>query len=547
MDANILTGQLFKDLVINGANNLKANYEIVNTLNVFPVPDGDTGTNMCMTIENGAKSIIDKNDDDISLVAKDLSKGMLLGARGNSGVILSQIFGGIYKGLENKKSVTAKELSKAYQEGIKQSYKAVKKPVEGTILTVFREATEYSSKMINDNSSITDFYKYHLLEAKASLARTKTILPELIEADVIDSGGAGYTYIVEGMLKCLSGEKLDSKVSLELSNNNLNDLKVFNADSVLTYGYCTEFILQLQNSKVNINTFKIEEITDYLETIGNSIVAIKDDDIVKVHVHTKDPGLVLLFGRKYGEFISIKIENMNLQNEEVEFAKKNKKHLKTALVVVSSGEGISNEFKKLGADYIVSGGQTMNPSTNDFINAFDSLDAENIIVMPNNGNIIMAANQACDIYEKANCFVVPTKSIAECYSALTMIDKENEDVSSLINELKEASSNVITGLVTFAIRDSLINNLRITKDDYIGICDDEIVADNKSKTLVVLDLLSKISDIKYKEVLTIIYGKDVRDEDIEFLKKEIHNIYPNLEIGILNGKQDIYSFILSIE
>ena len=443
MITKTLNGSTFKSLVVSGAKCLRDNIEEVNNLNVFPVPDGDTGTNMCHTIEGGVASTKGVNSDKLSDICKPMSSGMLLGARGNSGVILSQIFRGICKGLQDKEEATALDLVRAYELGVKQAYGAVVTPVEGTILTVFREATEYTAEHIDFSSTINDFYHFHLQKAAQSLANTINLLPVLKEAGVIDSGGAGYVRIVEGMIKFLEGEEIDlsfiedSKSETSVETAATVDFSAFGPDDELKFGYCTEFILRLQNSKVDIENFDIQKVIDILngdDIKGDSIVALCDDSVVKVHVHTKDPGKVLDHMRKFGEFLTIKIENMALQHNEqigdTELeAERLKEHKKYAVVAVATGDGIKQQFTEFGVDAIIDGGQSMNPSTEDFIKAFKSLDAENIIVFPNNKNIIMAAKQAATLYKGSHVEVIGSTTIPQCYSALTMLDYSSDDLT----------------------------------------------------------------------------------------------------------------------
>lgn len=543
----ILDGQTFKTLVTNGCQSLINDIDRINALNVFPVPDGDTGTNMRMTIEGGVKAILAIDTNSIGEMSKKLSRAMTMSARGNSGVILSQFFKGLSLGLEGKDAVNAEELAIAFDCGVKQAYKVVQKPTEGTMLTVMREATEVANKNAATFESIEDFFACFIKEAHASLDRTPELLPVLKEAGVIDSGGAGYNRIIEGMIAALDGNILVEQEKYEQEAK--ASMGHFDADSVLEFGYCTEFILQLQNAKVNIETFDISVIVNFLETIGDSIVAFKDEDIVKVHVHTFTPGKVIDFCQQFGEYVTFKMENMSVQHSELSDTHEEPKreHKKYAVVAVSSGEGISNAFKTMGCDEIVSGGQTMNPSSEDFINAFKKLDAENIIVFPNNGNIIMAARQAAENYEEANVVVIPTKSIAECYSALTMLDFSSDDLDTIVEEFQSTIDNVTTASVTYSIRDSFIDDVEIKKDDYMAIIGKKIVAANPSKIEVVKQLFTKVEDIRWKEVVTLIYGIDVTEEEKEEVVEYLNAAYPDLEIGELDGKQDIYSFIISIE
>ena len=552
-----VNGELYKIIVKNGAVSLRNNYKLIDQLNVFPVPDGDTGTNMSMTIEAGVAALENEVETSIYAMAKKFSRGMLMGARGNSGVILSQFFRGIYKGLDGFDEVGAKELAKAFKRGVEQAYKAVMKPVEGTILTVCREASEYALKKVTKKSTIDDFFELFLTEAYASLERTPSLLPQLKDAGVVDSGAAGFIKIIEGMQKAINGEILEHTEAESVVTSTVSRGS-FNAHSELTYGYCTEFILQLQHSKVDIASFDESTITNQLEQLGDSIVCFKDEDIVKVHVHTKTPGVVLNIGQKYGEFITMKIENMSVQhNESLEIqeqcdceqcvemrAKQERK--KYAVVAVASGAGLVNIFKSMGVDYVVSGGQTMNPSAEDFVTAFDSINAENIIVFPNNSNIIMAAEQAGKYYDKANIVVIKTKSIAQGYSALTILDFSSDDLEQIKESIQEVITNVTTGLVTYSIRDASIDGIEIKKDDYIGIINGRMVASTNSKVETVKKMLTG-TDLSEKYIITVITGADALPNETEEILTFISENYSDIETDVVDGQQEVYSYILSLE
>ncbi len=553
-----LNGEQFKELLTNGALNLKANYEEVDSLNVFPVPDGDTGTNMLRTISGGVSALNGFDAKDLGEVGKTVSKGMLMSARGNSGVILSQIFRGICKGFEGKKEVDAVQLAAAYKIGVKQAYGAVVTPVEGTILTVFREATEVATKKVTKESTINEFFEEHLKQAAKSLKKTKEILPVLKEANVIDSGGAGYVYIVKGMVKFLDGEKIEAELVKEEKSSEPAaeiDFGAFTRDDTLQFGYCTEFILRLQSAKVDVDNFSVDQIISDLnedDIQGDSIVALKDDDVVKVHVHTKEPGIVLHKMRKYGEFLTIKCENMALQHnenmsEEERESQAKREHKKYAIVAVAQGQGIIEQFKALGVDVVVSGNQTMNPSTEDFIKAFKSLDAENIIVFPNNKNIIMAAKQAAQLYKGAKIKVIQSTSIPQCYSALTMLDYSSDDFTIICGSFLEAIRNVVTGEITVANRSTRLNGVSVQKNDHIGILDGKLVKSTKFKNRVVVDLLAKVPGMEDKQVLTIIYGKDTTEEEKAKNMANIKQKYPYLEVGAIDGGQSVYKYLLAIE
>jgi len=554
-----LDGSLFKTLVINGAANLRANYQIVDSLNVFPVPDGDTGTNMKMTIEGGVNEIASLDDKNIFEVSKKLSRGMLMGARGNSGVILSQLFRGLSKGFEGLVSVNAISLADAFESGVKQAYKAVVTPVEGTILTVAREASAKMKLIANSRMSINEFFEEYLAEARKSLENTPNLLPVLKSAGVVDSGGTGYVYIVEGMKKALDGEII--------SNDNAEDKGHFvqfqvNTEGETEFGYCTEFLLDLTKVE-DIASFDENIILNRLSPLGNSIVLLKDENIIKTHIHTLTPGQVLNIAQEYGEFVKIKVENMTLQHselQEIQHVEEGKcacgeihrkqpvrpeERTKYAIVSVASGEGLIQTFMDMGVDYVVSGGQSMNPSTEDFINGFDTLNADNIIVFPNNKNIILAANQAAKIYTESNVIVVETKSIAEGFSALTMIDTSNEP-DQLVEELKDVISNVTSCSVTYAVRDTVVDGIKIQKNDFIGILGGKIVAANRRRTDLMKEI-AKVGAFNKKDIITMIWGKDVTEKEVNDLSKYLKKNYSNLEIELIKGDQEVYSYILAIE
>ena len=570
-ELRVLDSHHFIEMMKSGMLNLRAHYQEVNDLNVFPVPDGDTGINMRRTIETGfdiiSKELENKNIP-LYKVAQDLSKGMLLGARGNSGVILSQIFRGFSYGLFQKTIVGTSGLSIAWRYAVKQAYGSVVKPVEGTILTVIKEATNYANRFLN--VTIHDYFENFLKQAKITLEKTKEMLDVLKEADVIDSGGAGFTYIIEGFAKYFRGEVVENsdepilaspyapkdKDNTEEKQTSL-DFSLFNENSVLDYGYCTEFILQLQSSKVDVNNFSEQTVIDYLKTQGDSIVCFKDGSLVKTHVHTKDPGAVLSHVRCWGEFLTVKVENMSLQHNNVldhkakiAVAPKKEEHKKYASVSVAQGDGICQAFLDLGVNRIVDGKQTMNPSTEDFINCFDTLDAENIFVLPNNSNIILTANQAANMYKETkpevNVIVIPTKSIAQGYIAASMFTFDAEDVEQIRLDVESSFQNVNSLEVTFATRDTNMSGVQVKKDDYIGILNHELVADNKEKLGCLMDSIGKIDDVQNKELILLIYGKDVDEVERQLTKETVKKQYPSMEVGEIVGGQDIYSYIVAI-
>ena len=543
MQINKIDGAIFKSMVIGGAENLRNNYAEIDKLNVFPVPDGDTGTNMKMTIEGGINEIYNVHELNVQEFSKKFSRGMLMGARGNSGVILSQIFRGVAKGLDGFEQADAIRLAHAFQVGVEMGYKAVMKPTEGTILTVAREASEKMNAISSSRMSINEFFEEYLAEAKASLERTPELLPVLKEAGVVDSGGAGYICILEGMLSALNSDGETQKPLAEHSHKEEKE------------GYCVELAIIPKDEKIDVNV-----LTSDLSKVGTEVALAKNENIIKVHLDTKTPGIVLTLAQKYGEFESVKVESFKHEEHEIHHVaegvcecgeehhapvQKPKERKKYAIVTVASGAGLVKTFEDLGADYIVSGGQSMNPSTEDFIRGYDTLNAEHIFVLPNNKNIILAANQSAKIYTESQVHVIETKSIAQGFSALTMIDL-TADVDGVINGVLDTISNVTTGLVTYSIRDTVLEGLEIKKDDFIGICDNKIVSSTRRKADAV-KLLLKEAVTDNKSLITIIYGNDTTSKEVEELEKFINKNYSDLEVVVIEGNQEVYSYILSIE
>ena len=550
-----LDGQLLAKMAQGGAAQLRSNAEEVNKLNVFPVPDGDTGDNMRMTIESGIAAIENSSSNDLADVMKQLSHGMLLGARGNSGVILSQFFAGVAKGLDTYSKADARVIGDALTQGVRQAYSAVMTPTEGTILTVAREAVEFAVANVNENSTIRSLFADIVKEMYASLQRTPEILTVLKEAGVVDSGGAGLFYIMDGFYRVLNGEEIKSTVPvIPEERNALRDFSAFGPDSEMVYGYCTEFLLQLQNSKVDLSTFDYKVIPEYLKTIGDSIVAYQTDSIVKVHVHTLTPEKALAFCRQFGEFLTMKIENMSLQHNESEETKKEAPkektkapHKKYATVTVCNGDGVKEIFTELGADCIVDGGQTQNPSTNDFLDAFEQIDADHIYVFPNNGNIIMAASQAAQIYEGARGHVIETKHLGAGYVALAAMNPDESDPDALADSFREAIANVATGYISPSIRDADLNGIHISNGDFIGFVNKEMLVSEPCKTEAAEKLAEKMLAGGDKFMFTVFYGKDASAEDKKALEEYISASFADVEAYFLEGGQDIYPFIFVAE
>ena len=544
MNTKTIDGQSYARMLIGGAAMLSLHVKELNALNVFPVADGDTGTNMLKTIEGGLAAIEKETGNSIGEISKLFARGVLLSARGNSGVILSQIFAGINEVLREETKTDVSTLARAYAKGIEKSYAAVQNPVEGTILTVFRESTVYATQKMCKESSPKDFFMHHIEEAKRSLAATKYLLPALTDADVVDSGAAGYLHIAEGMLQALDGKAVLYDISGHKEESSIN-IDLFTRDSILEYGYCTEFLLRLTGSKVDPDSFDISVIISILNEMGGeSIVAYKQDDIVKVHVHTFTPGEVLTKMQSFGEFLTVKIENMNLGHTEEKREQTPKKPF--AVVAVAQGEGMAALFEQMGADKIVSGGQSANPSIEDFIEAFRQCHAKDIIVFPNNKNIILAAKQAAQLYTNATVHVIETKNIAQGYSALSVITPGIKDVESLVASAKRASDGVIDGEITRAVRDAVVNGKIIAAGDYIAISGGNIVSVSDNPEDAVLSMLS-VFDIDLCEIITLFVGKSVSDEKRVMLTEQLNELYGDYEIAVYQGGQDVYDYLVAVE
>lgn len=546
-------------MIISGANNLYNNYPEVDALNVFPVPDGDTGTNMNLTISSGAKEIATRNDASVYDVAKAFSRGLLMGARGNSGVILSQIFRGFAQGLKGKIEATAQDISDALLMGKEVAYKAVMRPVEGTILTVIRESSQALADSVYPDMPLDEALDILLKEARESLKRTPNLLPVLKEAGVVDSGGAGLCKIIEGFDLALHNQIVEKNMPDVVSDSVVEPI-IGNVQASLEhkeFGYCTEFILKLPEDpiKAKKKNFVPSRFSGVLNSHGNSIVMVHDDDLIKVHIHTLNPGNILTYAQQFGEFVKIKVENMSEQHthlieedakaKEDEIKKQPKKPF--GLISVGAGKGIVDLFKDLNCDYIVSGGQTMNPSTEDFIKAIKSINAEQIFILPNNSNIIMAATQACDVMnEEVKCTVIPTKTIPQgLVSAMMYNPESNYDTN--YNDMMESLSSVKSGQVTFAVKDTSFEGMEIHKDDFIGICDKKILATEKDKIKCALKLINTMID-EDSSIITIITGEDVTEAERDALKELVQaKVGDMVDVDVKVGLQPVYSFIIGIE
>lgn len=542
-----LDGSLYYKMLLLGAEKLNENRTIVNDLNVFPIPDGDTGDNMYMTISSGCLAVENDSESSLNEIASKGAKGMLLGARGNSGVILSRIFAGIAKGLKDVTEADAKTLGNAFKLGIEEAYQAVQNPVEGTILTVYKDAVNFANKNIEENHTLENYFNDFLLELRNSLDRTPELLDVLKEAGVVDSGGAGIVYIMEGMQSALNGGTVKD---IQTSPGKKQSISLLDEKSYEDLGYCTEFILQLFHSKTD-SEFNIDTFNKELELLGDSIVSFREDDIVKVHIHVKVPGIVLNFAQKYGEFLSLKIENMTLQHSESIVQnnysfRKTLEHKKYGIITVASGKGIVNTFRELGVDIVIEGGQSMNPSTNDFIDAFKKINADTILIFPNNSNIILTAEQAAKIYKDTDVRIVQTKTIGEGYAAISMLDTTVENPDNLIIECNEIIKDVVSAMVSKASRDSSNNGLSIKENDYLGFTDDDILSCNKDKEETIYSLCEKLNYKNY-DVCLLIQGENSSDEEAQKIKSTLENKYRRTEIIIIKGEQPIYDYILVLE
>ena len=533
MPVTKISGALLKKMFTNGAVNLKNCYAEVDALNVFPVPDGDTGTNMSMTMMAGVREIENVSSKQITQILKNLSRGLLMGARGNSGVILSQFFRGLYDGLKNntKDYITLTEFASSLYSGYKMAYKAVMSPVEGTILTVVKDAANaINGKTYQTLEELIDAY---LSAAKESLANTPKLLPILAEAKVVDSGGAGFVKIIEGMQMMLNGEKLHIQTEEEKAKAEAQIQEI-------KFGYCTEFIIELAEP----DKFIESELKDKLTEMGDSLVLVRDENILKVHVHVNKPGEVLNIAQGLGELVTTKIENMRIQHTQFIEPKK-QEHKEIGIISVCFGDGIKKAFTELGTDFIIDGGQTMNPSTEQFLKAIDSVDADSFIIIPNNSNVILAAEQAATLVEDKKVVVLKAKSIASGYSALINFDPELS-VEENFENMSDVIKTVKTGEVTYAVRDTEIDGVKINSGDFMSLSGKKIYSSTKERIDAIKSLIDGLVDSD-AEIVTLFYGIDVNEEEVNEVTEYINEIDDEIEIEVIEGKQDIYSYIVSVE
>ena len=542
-----IDGIMYLNMLRAGAQRLNENRDTVNDLNVFPIPDGDTGDNMFMTVNAGATKA--QKSELIAQTADSAAHEMLLGARGNSGVILSRIFSGLAKGMDDAAVLDVEGFIAALRQGVTESYGAVSTPVEGTILTVYREGVEKVAQL--HPQSFEELFDILLPELTEALERTPDQLDVLKEAGVVDSGGAGFVYIAQGMQEALSGNSFEALTVSGGVQPAQMDLDAFTEDSVLEYGYCTEFLLRLQKSKIDIDAFDLDDFIAWLNSVGDSVVCFREGTIVKVHVHTKRPGDILNHCQRYGEFLTTKMENMTLQHngshgmQELKL-KKRKPQKPYAIVTVAAGDGIKELFTSLGCDVVVDGGQSMNPSAEDLVKAFEQTDAQTIYVFPNNSNIILTAEQAAQLYDNADVRIIRSKTIGEGYSAISMFDPEIGDADAVTENLNEIISGVVTGMVSRASRDVSGGTVEVVKDDFIGFVGDEIYVDEKSAENAMLALCEKLKAGDY-DILLILAGADADDSAASEMADQLSNKYKRSEVIMVNGGQPIYDYILILE
>ena len=540
-----IDAKILKEMFVSGANNLQNHKDLVDRLNVFPVPDGDTGTNMSLTISYAMKELSKVENGTITEVGKALSKGSLMGARGNSGVILSQIIRGFAKSIEGKEKLDTQDLANAFKNGSDTAYKAVIKPIEGTILTVVRESSDFAIKNYKKQDDLINFLEMVIKEAKESLDRTPELLKALKEAKVVDSGGKGLVLLYEGMLSALKGNCID----LKDSNSNIQNISsqeqinTVNTDDI-KFSYCTEFILE--SDKVQDT-----EIRDMMLKYGDSLVVVGDDGVIKVHVHTNDPGLVLQDALKFGQLVTIKIENMKIQHENIvlntEYDKSSSEEVEEkefGFIATSMGDGLNTILKEFGVDHIIEGGQTMNPSTEDFVNAIDKINAKNIFIFPNNSNIIMAANQAKEISDK-NIIVIPTKNIPQGLTALVSFNIEasvEENEEAMMSSL----SLVKSGQVTYAVRDTVMNDIDVKEGNIIGIAEGKLLSAGEKIEDITRELVEKLVD-EDTAIVTLFYGEDVSEEDANQLRDLLEEKFEDIDVELYYGGQPLYYYLVSVE
>ena len=542
----------FRDMVRVATHRLGRNAEFINSLNVFPVPDGDTGTNMNLTIESGAKAVAQNTSNSVGDLTESLAKGMLMGARGNSGVISSQLFRGVYKATQGMKTLNAQELANAFSNGVATAYKAVMKPVEGTILTVARVGAQEGANKANETDDVEEVMKAIVEGAKKALKTTPDLLPVLKQVGVVDSGGQGLLFIYEGFLEGLLGEEFADRYQPDEGEMDemINAMHHQSVQSQLSTqdianGYCTEIMVDLTADVPNKKTFNLDEFRDHLSKLGDSLLAVSDDEVAKVHVHTEHPAAIFAYGSQFGQLGKIKIDNMRIQHEAiVNNSEENQESVDFAVIAVASGNGIRKLFESEGVNRIISGGQTMNPSTQDIIDSIKKSGAKKAIVMPNNGNIIMAAKQAAEVSD-IPVGIVPTKTISQGLTAMLSFDPDDSLDDNVAN-MTDALDTVVSGEVTKANRDTTINDIEIHQNDFLGIVDGDIKVANTDLITATSTMIEKMLD-EDAEIITVMYGRDSNKKEAQQLVDAVKKKHDDLEFEIHDGGQPVYNFLISVE
>lgn len=560
MSVTEISASQFQEMVQSGANRLQKNAEYVNSLNVFPVPDGDTGTNMNLSMTSGAKAVVDSTSEKVGELAALLSKGLLMGARGNSGVILSQLFRGFSKQIPDVTVLTATDLAAAFTHGVETAYKAVMKPVEGTILTVAREAAKAGEKKAKSTDDVIEVMTAVVKGGKRALAKTPDLLPVLKEVGVVDSGGQGLLFVYEGFLTALNGEyqadevyepspaQMDDMVNAEHHRSVQGQL----ATEDIHYGYCTEIMVKIGEGPTVDSTFDYEEFRNYLDGLGDSLLVVNDDEIIKVHVHTENPGEVMNYGQKFGSLVKVKVDNMRLQHETIlehdqapsAPIAQTKPRVPYGIVAIAAGKGVQELFESLGANYVISGGQTMNPSTEDIVKAINEVNADKVIILPNNKNIFMAADQAAEVAELPVA-VVPSKTVSQGLTAMLSFN-EQATLEENKETMTDVLSSVVSGQVTHAVRDTMIDGVKITEGDFLGMIDGKIVISNPDILATSLATLEQMIN-EDTEIVTILTGEDGSAEQAQAFADQLSDKYPELEIEIHQGDQPVYPYLFSAE
>ena len=542
----------FRDMVRVATHRLGRNAEFINSLNVFPVPDGDTGTNMNLTIESGAKAVAQNNSDSVGDLTESLAKGMLMGARGNSGVISSQLFRGVYKATQGMKTLNAQELANAFSNGVATAYKGVMKPVEGTILTVARIGAQEGANKANETDDVAEVMKAIVEGAKRALKSTPDLLPVLKQVGVVDSGGQGLLFIYEGFLEGLLGEEFADRYQPDEGEMDemINAMHHQSVQSQLSTkdianGYCTEIMVDLTADVPAKKTFNLDEFREHLSKLGDSLLAVSDEEVAKVHIHTEQPGAVFAYGSQFGQLGKIKIDNMRIQHETiVNNNEENQESVDFAVIAVASGNGIRKLFESEGVNRIISGGQTMNPSTQDIIDSIKKSGAKKAIVMPNNGNIIMAAKQAAEVSD-IPVGIVPTKTISQGLTAMLSFDPDDSLADNVAN-MTDALDTVVSGEVTKANRDTTINDIAIHQGDFLGIVDGDIKVAASDLIVTASSMIEKMLD-EDSEIITVMYGRDSNKNEAQRLVDELKKKHDDLEFELHDGGQPVYNFLISVE